>query len=84
MPLPHSSDQEEHDGWETYRIHVMGSLQRLDATVTRLWQVLDELKDELTRVKIKVAAMCALFSFIGASLPVAIDLLIRWKEVSGR
>ncbi|MGD0390344.1 MAG: hypothetical protein ABSC42_15475 [Tepidisphaeraceae bacterium] len=84
MPAPHSSDQEEHDGWEAYRIHVMGSLQRLDATVTRLWQVLDELKNELVAVKIKVAAMCAIFSFIGASVPVAIDLFIRWKDVSSR
>jgi hypothetical protein len=67
--------------WEEYRIHVVESLGRIDDTLEKLWQALSEVKRDVTSLKIKVAMWSAGFGFAGASVPIIVDAVLRWKEI---
>src|SRR5271156_5009030 len=70
--------------WEEYRMHVIQSLNRIDDTLEKLWQALSEVKRDVTSLKIKVAVWSAAFGFAGASVPIVIDAVLRWREIAGR
>jgi hypothetical protein len=63
--------------WEEYRLHVVQSLARID-------DALSELKRDVTSLKIKMAVWSAAFGFAGASIPIAIDAILRWWEIARR
>jgi hypothetical protein len=67
--------------WDEYRIHVVQSLSRIDITLEKLWQALSEVKRDVTSLKIKVAVWSAGFGFAGASVPIIVDAVLRWKEI---
>jgi hypothetical protein len=67
--------------WDEYRIHVIQSLNRIDITLEKLWQALSEVKRDVTSLKIKVAVWSAGFGFAGASVPIIVDAVLRWKEI---
>jgi hypothetical protein len=70
--------------WEEYRIHVIESLTRIDITLEKLWQALSEVKRDVTSLKIKVAMWSAGFGLAGASVPIIVDAILRWKEIGAR
>jgi hypothetical protein len=70
--------------WEEYRIHVIESLTRIDNTLEKLWQALSEVKRDVTSLKIKVAMWSAGFGFAGASVPIIVDAVLRWREIGAR
>jgi hypothetical protein len=70
--------------WDEYRIHVVQSLNRIDGTLEKLWQALSEVKKDVTALKIKWAVWSAVFGFVGASVPIIVDAILRWKEATGR
>jgi hypothetical protein len=88
MPPPshHAEDGPPfNDGsWDEYRIHVIKSLNRIDDTLDRLWQALSEVKKDVTVLKIKLAVWSAAFGFVGASVPIVVDAMLRWIEVTGK
>jgi hypothetical protein len=63
--------------WEEYRLHVVQSLGRID-------DALAELKRDVTSLKIRMAVWSAAFGFAGASVPIAIDAILRWWTIAGR
>lgn len=84
---PPSHHQESASGssigtWDEYRIHVIQSLQRIDKTLEKLWQGLSGVKRDVTSLKIKVAVWSAAFGFAGASVPIIVDAILRWKEIA--
>jgi hypothetical protein len=87
-PIPHRDavpDREAfHGSWDQYRMHVIQSLHRIDDTLEKLWQALSEVKRDVTSLKIKVAVWSAGFGFTGASIPIIIDAILRWREMAGR
>jgi hypothetical protein len=68
--------------WDEYRIHVIQSLNRIDSTLEKLWQGLSGVKRDVTSLKIKVAVWSAGFGFAGASVPIIVDAVLRWKEIA--
>jgi hypothetical protein len=38
----------------------------------------------VTALKIKVAVWSAAFGFAGASIPIIVDALLRWKEITAQ
>jgi hypothetical protein len=67
--------------WDEYRIHVIESLTRIDDTLEKLWQALSDVKRDVTSLKIRVAVWSAGFGFAGASIPIVLDAVLRWKEI---
>jgi hypothetical protein len=67
--------------WEEYRLHVIQSLRRIDDGLEKLWQAISEVKRDVTALKIRVAVWSAAFGFAGASIPIILDTLLRWKEI---
>ena len=89
MPPPPIHHRDERslavDGsWQEYRVHVIESLNRIDSSLEKLWEALSDVKKDVTALKIKVAIWSAGFGFAGASIPIVIDALLRWKEMTGR
>jgi hypothetical protein len=88
MPPPRHHQEDDWpsvDGsWEEYRIHVVDSLSRIDQTLEKLWQALSEVKKDVTALKIQWAIWSAAFGFIGASIPIVLDAILRWRETTGR
>jgi hypothetical protein len=65
--------------WDEYRMHVIQSLARIDDTLEKLWLALSEVKRDVTALKIRVAVWSAGFGLAGASVPIMVDALLRWK-----
>jgi hypothetical protein len=65
-------------------MHVTESLNRIDNTLDRLWQALSDVKRDVTTLKIKLAVWSAAFGFVGASIPIVVDALLRWLETTGK
>jgi hypothetical protein len=81
-PSHHQENTSDSAGsWDEYRIHVVQSLNRIDITLEKLWQALSEVKRDVTSLKIKVAVWSAGFGFAGASVPIIVDAVLRWKEI---
>jgi hypothetical protein len=70
--------------WDEYRIHVIQSLNRIDSGLEMLWQALSEVKKDVTALKVQIAVWSAAFGFAGASVPIVLDALLRWKEAMGK
>ena len=70
--------------WDEYRMHVVQSLARIDSTLEKLWQALSEVKRDVTSLKIRLAVWSAGFGFAGASIPIIVDALLRWKEMASK
>jgi hypothetical protein len=70
--------------WDEHRLHVIQSLQRIDDGLEKLWHAISEVKRDVTSLKIRMAAWSAIFGFAGASVPIIVDALLRWKEIVGR
>lgn len=86
-PPSHHQESASESGvgsWDEYRIHVVQSLNRIDSTLEKLWQALSEVKRDVTSLKIKVAVWSAGFGFAGASVPIIVDAVLRWKEIGPR
>jgi hypothetical protein len=88
MPPPSHHTEEgfpSNDGsWDEYRMHVIKSLNRIDNTLDKLWQALSEVKRDVTLLKIKLAVWSAAFGFLGASIPIVVDAMLRWIGVAGK
>jgi hypothetical protein len=80
----HQIAGESAHSWDEYRMHVIQSLSRIDATLEKLWQALADVKRDVTSLKIRVAVWSAGFGFAGASIPIIVDALLRWKEMAGK
>ena len=65
-------------------MHVIQSLNRIDNTLEKLWRALSEVRRDVTALKIKLAVWSSAFGFVGASVPIVVDALLRWKETTGR
>jgi hypothetical protein len=85
-PIHHPEDgAPSNDGsWSEYRFHVIKSLNRIDNTLDKLWQALSDVKRDVTTLKIKLAVWSAAFGFVGASIPIVVDALLRWLEITGK
>jgi hypothetical protein len=70
--------------WDEYRLHVIQSLKRIDDGLEKLWLAISEVKRDVTALKIKVAVWSAAFGFAGASIPIIVDALLRWKEITAQ
>jgi hypothetical protein len=70
--------------WDEYRLHVIQSLKRIDDGLEKLWQAISEVKRDVTALKIKVAVWSAAFGFAGASIPIVVDAILRWKEITAQ
>jgi hypothetical protein len=88
MPPPgHHADEgsPSNDGsWDEYRMHVIKSLNRIDSTLDKLWLALSDVKRDVTVLKIKLAVWSAAFGFVGASVPIVVDAVLRWIEATGK
>jgi hypothetical protein len=70
--------------WDEYRLHVIQSLKRIDDGLEKLWQAISDVKRDVTALKIKVAVWSAAFGFAGASIPIVVDAILRWKEITAQ
>ena len=70
--------------WDEYRLHVVQSLARIDDTLEKLWQAFSDVKRDVTSLKIKVAVWSAAFGFAGAAVPIVLDAILRWRELTAR
>jgi len=70
--------------WEEYRLLVIQSLRRIDDGLEKLWQTISEVKRDVTALKIRMAVWSAAFGFAGAAIPIIVDVLLRWKEISAK
>ena len=65
-------------------MHVIKSLNRIDSTLDKLWLALSDVKRDVTVLKIKLAVWSAAFGFVGASVPIVVDAVLRWIEATGK
>jgi hypothetical protein len=88
MPPPNHQQEGELpavDGsWNEYRVHVIQSLNRIDHGLEKLWQALSDVKKDVIALKIRMAVWSAAFGFVGASVPIIVDTMLRWREITAR
>ena len=61
MPARHDPDEED---FQKCKMHIMSSLERIEANQQRMWQQLDAMKEDFTGFKGKLMGVAAAVSFV--------------------
>jgi VIT1/CCC1 family predicted Fe2+/Mn2+ transporter len=74
----------EEPTWEESRMHVFQTLSDSKETLERIGHDIESLRKQQTSIAIRMAFYAGIFAFIGAAVPLAIDVAMRWHEVVSR